>query len=175
MTKQSEIAIIVGGLNSVGMAAAIRLLKNGVMVAICDFEESILKSIQNKLGEYQKTVRYYKQDINHPSPIKAVIDQIVIDCGIPDQLIISSDNAPTGSILTADDTQFEQALLKNIRNSYQYCKYGALAMVEANKGGSIVFVSDSLNDGDEQNQELSIGGDASCGSLERMTKPWQPI
>lgn len=170
MTKQAGVAIVAGGLNSVGLAAAKRLLQNGLVVAICDFEESELTSIENQLSEYQEAVRYYQMDVSRQSSIKEVVDQIVIDCGSPDQLIISSGNAPAGSILAADDTQFEQALLENIRNSYHYCKYGALAMVEAKKRGSIVFVSDSLNDGDEQNQQLSIGGDASCGSLERMTK-----
>ena len=170
MEKHSEIAIVVGGFNNVGLATALRLIKNGLIVAICDFEESTLTSIQNQLGETQGAVRYYQTDISHPSPVKELIDQIVIDCGAPDQLIICSDKAPAGSILTADDKQFDQALFENIRNSYQYCKYGALAMVEAKKGGSIVLVADSLNDGDGQNQQLSIGGDACCGSLERMAK-----
>jgi NAD(P)-dependent dehydrogenase (short-subunit alcohol dehydrogenase family) len=170
MSDQDRVALVTGGLDGVGLASARRLATEGAAVVICDHDEARVRAAEKALSPLEASVHAITADVTVPSEVDEMLEKARAACGHIDNLIVDANMAPGGGILETDDARFEEALTNNVRAAYLLCKRAARAMVEGGRGGSIVLVSDSLNDGDERNEELSIVGDASCGALERMAK-----
>jgi len=169
MSEQKKVALVAGGLGGVGLASARRLAKEGSAVVVCDFDNAFTRTAGEELSSFD-SVQVIAVDLTDSIEVDRVIDQTLKKYGRIDKLVIDAVLAPAGSILESDKTQFETALARNVNASYLFCKRTAQVMVDGGREGSIVLVCDSLNDGDENNEELSIAGDASCGALERMAK-----
>jgi NAD(P)-dependent dehydrogenase (short-subunit alcohol dehydrogenase family) len=169
-TEGQRVALVAGGLDGVGLASAHRLVKEGASVVICDSDEVRLRNAEKKLSSSNWDVHSVLADLSVPSEVDKVIQTAMEVDGHIDNLIVDAKMAPSGGLLDADDSQFYKALAGNMTASYLLCKRTARAMVDRGQRGSIVLVSDSLNDGDERNESYSIAGDASCGALERMAK-----
>ncbi|MBW1714126.1 MAG: SDR family oxidoreductase, partial [Deltaproteobacteria bacterium] len=166
MTDQNpKVALIAGGLGGVGLAAAKRLAQEGLKVIASDADQGSVQAAKDELTRLG--VKVVSSDLTQAAGVTSLINQTLEEGGRLDILVANSRMAPSGGILDTEAPVFDQGMAVNVKAAFLLCQESARAMAGSG-GGCIVLVAEGLNDGDEDNDLLSLVGDASCGALERM-------
>ncbi|WP_034816574.1 SDR family NAD(P)-dependent oxidoreductase [Ensifer sp. BR816] len=155
---QGRTAIITGGANGIGRAAARMFAEAGARVAILDIQADAGRNAAAEIEKAGGQAMFLHTDASDTAAVRASLDTIVKAWGAVDTLFSHAGTIIVKPLHECTDDDYERLLNINVRSSFVVCREVVSHMLE-NGGGSIVITS-------------SIGGEKGFGleSLYCMTK-----
>ncbi|KAK2635655.1 hypothetical protein Ddye_030447 [Dipteronia dyeriana] len=134
-----KVAVITGGARGIGAATAQVFAQNGANVVIADLLDELGVSLADSIGG-----RYIHCDVKKEADVEAAVQLALAWKG---RLDIIFNNAgiggPAGSITKIDMDQVKHVVSVNVNGILHGIKHAARAMMEGQKGGSIICTSSS--------------------------------
>ncbi|APG89040.1 glucose 1-dehydrogenase (plasmid) [Sinorhizobium americanum CCGM7] len=155
---EGRTAIITGGANGIGRAAAQLFAEAGARVAILDIQAAAGRNAVAEIEKAGGEVMFLETDASDTAAVRASLDTIVKTWGAVDTLFSHAGTIIVKPLHESTDDDYERLMNINVRSSFVVCREVVSHMLE-NGGGSIVITS-------------SIGGEKGFGleSLYCMTK-----
>lgn len=138
--RRGNVAVITGGASGIGLAAARRLLREGLKVAIADLPGEALDAALTALeagGAVPGAVIAVPVDVAEPDQIRALEARVRADLGPVDVLLLNAGMQPGSSILDAEDT-WRRIVDVNLWGIIRGAQIFAPAMITAGRPGLIV-------------------------------------
>ncbi|ACI59549.1 short-chain dehydrogenase/reductase SDR (plasmid) [Rhizobium leguminosarum bv. trifolii WSM2304] len=151
-------AIITGGANGIGRAAARMFAAAGARVAILDIQAEAGRGVVAEIEKAGGEAMFLQADASDTAAVRASLAAVVAKWGAVDTLFSHAGTIIVKSLHESTDSDYERLMNINVRSSFVVCREVVSHMLE-NGGGSIVITS-------------SIGGEKGFGleSLYCMTK-----
>ncbi|KAJ1996897.1 hypothetical protein H4R26_006022 [Coemansia thaxteri] len=135
---QSEIVVVTGGSNGVGLELVKRLLKAGARVAILDVHAFPIDD-----ARYNDQWKYYSCDITNLEQVKEVAGQIRADLGDATMLVNNAGIVVGKLLLDMSDREVDKVVDVNLTSQFHLIRQFLPAMLKAKRGhivsiGSIV-------------------------------------
>jgi 3-oxoacyl-[acyl-carrier protein] reductase len=108
----------------------------GASVAACDLSPILLKPFENSETGLEP-VRTYVGDTSRGMPARALVDEVLSDCGRIDILINNLRVAPATSLLQMDEWDWQRTIDLNLNGVFLLTRLVAQAMVE--QGGGVMI------------------------------------
>ena len=138
MTFTGRVAMVTGGGSGLGQAAALRLAKPGVAVAVLDLNEAGMVDIAERGGAGVST---YACDVTDPDSVATVVEKIESDLGPIDRLVHAAGIMPAGRILDTSIEVLTAPMRVNYFGTVNVTKAVLPRMVERRRGDVVLFGS----------------------------------
>ncbi len=133
MRYNNKVAVVTGGSKGIGGATSRAFVDEGARVAVLDIEPPDFKA-------KDADVLYIKTDVAKSDQVNAAFDQINKKLGGVDVLVNNAGIQRYGTILDADEEQWDQIIGVNLK-SYYLCGRRAIASMLERGGGVVVNVA----------------------------------
>ncbi|MGE3831211.1 MAG: SDR family NAD(P)-dependent oxidoreductase [Parvibaculaceae bacterium] len=138
---RGKVALVTGATTGIGQATAVRLAKEGALVAVnqkpgLDASET-LELVKKNGGEAFPVVA----DMRDPQAVTAMVKEVARRGGRLDYVV---SNAAINPFMTWDETSiedFDNLFETNVRGAWVVCTEGARQMIAEGHGGAIVMIS----------------------------------
>lgn len=151
-------AIITGGANGIGLAAARMFAEAGAKVAILDIQGEAGRDAAAEILNAGGHAMFIETDVSDTTAVRAALEQVEGEWGPVDTLFSHAGTIIVKPLLDSTDEDYDRLMNINVRSAFVVCREVISHMV-AHGGGSVVITS-------------SIGGEKGFGleSLYCMTK-----
>lgn len=155
---QGRTAIITGGANGIGRAAACMFAAAGAKVAILDIQADAGRQVAADIENSGGSAMFVETNVSDTGAVQAALGTIVSRWGRVDTLFSHAGTIIVKQLHESTDEDYDRLMDINVRSAFVVCREVVSHMLE-NGGGSIVITS-------------SIGGEKGFGleSLYCMTK-----
>ena len=138
---KGKIALITGGSQGIGFAAAQSMAKEGANVAICARDKSKLDQSVEKLKEYDVEVAGFAGDATDKVEISRILDETLAHFGRLDILVNNVGGLyKRGHFMDLSEEDWEISLNLNFYSAF-YASRATLPHMLKNKWGRIIFIS----------------------------------
>jgi rhamnulose-1-phosphate aldolase/alcohol dehydrogenase len=137
-----HIAIITGGAQGIGLAAAKRLAREGACVTVLDIQEEKLEEARSELeGLNLGAVLAQRCDVTDPAQVARAMEETSLAFGGVDILVACAGNARRGTVADTSDADyaFQSDLL--MKGYFLAMRAASQTMIRQGTGGSIVVVA----------------------------------
>lgn len=155
---RGTVALIYGAGRAPGPALAHALARQGAVVAANDLSPTLLDPLRDDAAGLAGTVRSYPADASRGMPLRAMIDEVLEDCGRIDVLINNPRIQPHAPLLELDEWDWQRTLEMNLNGSFLITQQVARLMRE--QGGGVII---NIIDGCDQRLDAP-GNDAYAAS-----------
>lgn len=137
---QGRIALVTGGGSGIGKATAIRLSIEGACVVLADRDLNSAEGVALELGGPDKAIAV-KVDVTDEDQVAAAIDAGVLAFGGLDLVVNNAGLSISKPLIetTAQDWDIQHDVMA--RGSFLVSRESAKAMIAANLGGDIIYIS----------------------------------
>lgn len=155
---EGRTAVITGGANGMGRAAARLFAEAGARVAILDIQAEAGNAVVSEIAADGGEAIFIETDCTDSTAVRAAREKIEAEWGPVDTLFSHAGTIIVKPLHDSTDEDYDRLMNINVRSSFIVCREFVSRMVE-NGGGSVVITS-------------SIGGEKGFGleSLYCMTK-----
>lgn len=128
---QNQVAIITGGANGIGFAAAQLLAQEGAHIVLVDVQKAAVQKAAKQLGAVG-----YQLDVTNEAQVKAVINKVAKKFGRIDILINSAGTTGATNIKThdVDLANFQQVFAVNVQGCFLTSRAVLPVMLKQNYG-----------------------------------------
>lgn len=138
MRLADKIALVTGSSRGIGKSIALAFAKEGATVILASRKQDQLDSVAQKIRELGAEVRAIATNTGYQEQCQALVAEVVKEFGRVDILVNNAATNPHfGSIMDAEDWQWEKTINVNVMGYYWMSKYAAQAMQEMG-GGKII-------------------------------------
>jgi NAD(P)-dependent dehydrogenase (short-subunit alcohol dehydrogenase family) len=137
---QGRIALVTGGGSGIGKATAIRLSNEGACVVIADRDLAAAQGVASELGGLDKAVAV-AVDVTDEAQVTSAIDAGVLAFGGVDLVVNNAGLSISKPLIetTAQDWDIQHDVMA--RGSFLVSRESAKAMIAAQMGGDIIYIS----------------------------------
>ncbi|MQM00135.1 hypothetical protein Taro_032865 [Colocasia esculenta] len=133
-----KVALITGGANGIGAAAARLFCQHGARVVVADIQDEVGRSLCDELGGPAKAT-FVHCDVTSEDDVRGAVDAAVAAFGKLDVMFSNAGRIDAPQPLAdADVASFDRVVAVNLRGSFLAAKHAARVMVPAGRG-SIIF------------------------------------
>lgn len=134
MRLKDKVAIITGGANGIGLAAARRFVSEGAKVVMADFDEEAGRDQEKALRDEGHDVTYMQVNVANRESVDGMIQQAVATYGTIDILINNAGITRDAILAKMDPADFQQVLDVNLTGVF-HCTQAVLPyLIEKGKG-----------------------------------------
>ena len=135
---QNKVVIITGAGSGIGKETAKRMIDNGAKVALWDYNQETLDTIQNKLGNNSLSVHV---DVSDELSVKNAADKVRHNLGSPSILVNCAGVAGINATIDkTDPNEWRRVININLNGTFICCREIIADMVD-NKYGRIVNIA----------------------------------
>ena len=135
---QNKVVIITGAGSGIGKETAKRMIDNGAKVALWDYNQETLDSIQNRLGNNSLSVHV---DVSDELSVKNAADKVRNNLGSPSVLVNCAGVAGINATIDkTDPNEWRRVININLNGTFICCREIIADMVD-NKYGRIVNIA----------------------------------
>lgn len=155
---EGRTAIITGGANGMGRAAALMFAEAGAKVAIFDIQAAAGKEVAEQIQSAGGEAMFLDTDVSNTAAVRASLGAVIGRWGPVDTLFSHAGTIIVKPLHETTDEDYDRLMAINVRSAFIVCREVVTHMIE-NGGGSVVITS-------------SIGGEKGFGleSVYCMTK-----
>lgn len=147
-----RVALVTGAARGIGRAIALRLAKDGYLIALNDLpanEEAVsavkkeVESISglDSAGQAKGKAVVFLGDVTREEDVKKMVEYVVQELGSLDCMIANAGICVTKPFLQTSLEDFQRATRINIESTFLCYKYAATQMVKQGNGGKIIGAS----------------------------------
>lgn len=165
MRLEGKIALITGAASGIGLETAKKFMKEGAIIAACDYNEEALKKAQSELGQNYKI---YKMDVSKHDDVKSTVDQIAKELGKIDVLVNNAGITKDNFLVRMSESDFDAVISINLKGVFNVTQSVVPHMMNQRNGvilnaSSVVGIYGNIG---QTNYAASKAG------LIGMTKTW---
>lgn len=165
MRLEGKVALITGAASGIGLETAKIFMREGAIVAACDYNEEALKKAQSDLG---KNYKIYKMDVSKHDDVKSTVDQIAKELGKIDVLVNNAGITKDNFLVRLSESDFDAVISINLKGVYNVTQAVVPHMMNQRNGvilnaSSVVGIYGNIG---QTNYAASKAG------LIGMTKTW---
>ena len=127
MRYESKVAVVTGGSKGIGGATSQAFIDEGARVAVLDIEPP-------DFGAGGPELLYIKTDVSRSDQVNDAFDTIIAAFGGIDVLVNNAGIQRYGTILDADETQWDQVIGVNLKSYYLCARRAIPSMLERGQG-----------------------------------------
>lgn len=164
---EGKVVILTGGFKGIGKGIALRLAKEGAVVAVINRDDGAAEQFDAEMKAITDNYRTYLMDLNDTDDIAPIVEDVVKTYGHIDVLV---NNAGRNGNLDLDHTswrEFEQSLHGNLTHYYELAHRCAPYLRES-KGAIVNISSKTGADRPGQDQRLRRGEGRDSGPDARV-------
>lgn len=143
MNASPKVAIVTGAGSGIGKACALRFAKAGVRVALTDINSDALEALAGRIAVDGGDTLWIKADVSDANACEDVAQQVLSAWGRVDMLVANAGVQIGGSLLEADEGDWDKILSVNLKGVAYSCKSVIPAMLE--QGAGSIVVNSSIN------------------------------
>ncbi len=119
MRLQGKVALITGAAGGIGLETSKKFMKEGAVIAACDYNYEALEMAKKELGDNYKI---YKMDVSKHDEVKSVVDQIFSDLGKIDILLNNAGITRDNFLVRMSEADFDAVISINLKGVYNVTK-----------------------------------------------------
>jgi NAD(P)-dependent dehydrogenase (short-subunit alcohol dehydrogenase family) len=131
-----KVAIVTGAANGIGKAAALGLAREGVKVAVVDWNESQGQAVAAEINRDGQAI-FVQADVSKAADARKIIEETVKAFAKIDILHNNAGIQSYGTVVDTDEESWDRTLNVNLKSIFLVSKYAIPYMIEAG-GGSII-------------------------------------
>lgn len=131
---QGRTAVVTGGANGIGRAAAILLARHGAKVFVGDFQ--LLEENEQAFADFGITQS--ECDVRNDDSLKSLIDDAIAQTGRLDILVNNAGVGMVKQITEVSEDDWHRCIDTNLKAPFFCCKHAIRQMQQQETGGSIV-------------------------------------
>jgi NAD(P)-dependent dehydrogenase (short-subunit alcohol dehydrogenase family) len=166
MRLENKIAIITGGGDGIGQAAALLFAREGASVVIADIDPKRGNKTVDMIKAENNESMFVEVDIAKEDSVKNMIKEVIDAYGKIDILVNSAAIFVEATVLNTSVEDWDNIMAVNLRGMFLCCKYVIPEMIKAG-GGSIVNIGSEAGITGFKNQTAY---DTSKGGVVNMTR-----
>lgn len=140
MSEEKKVALVTGAGRGIGKAIAMRLVKGGMNVSICDVSEDTLKEAQADLERMGSDARAFNCDVTDSAKVADMFKGVEDHYGRLDVLVNNAGITIDRLLMRMSDEDWEKVLAVNLTSVFN-CTRSAIRGMISRKYGRIVSVS----------------------------------
>ena len=134
-----KVAIVTGGSEGIGKAAAAALVREGARVAICARRRDVLEQAAAEIAAGGEVIAI-PCDVTDEAQVQALVQQVVEHWGRLDILVNNAGTSSAGPFLEVDDHSWDADLRLKLYGAI-YCARAALPHMQQAGGGRIINIT----------------------------------
>ena len=134
---RGKVAMVAAGTKGIGLATAVALAKEGVLVSICGRDVTKFKTALDQIGD---SGRAFRADVSRPDDLMMWHEGTIDSLGHPDILVTNTGGPPAGNWTELQDTQWQEGFESTLLNVVRLVRLTSPEM-RKNKWGRIVHVT----------------------------------
>ena len=135
---EGKVAIITGASRGIGRAIALRLAVAGARVVVCCRKLESVQAVAGEIAAAGGQALAISAHVGQPEDVQALVAQTLDAYGRVDFAVNNAATNPHfGSLLTADEGQWDKILDTNAKGAFRLCKV-VVPHMEAQGGGKII-------------------------------------
>ena len=160
MILKNKASIVTGGAKGIGKAIALRLVKEGSDIAICDINPELLEETKKELEAQGCAVLAEKVDVTSPEEVQGFVQKALDKFGKIDILINNAGITRDGLLVRMNDADWNAVLGVNLKGTFNCTKAAAKAMMKKRQGRivNIASVVGLVGNAGQANYAASKGG-----------------
>ena len=147
MELADRVALVTGGARGIGRGCGERLAREGARVLLVDIDQQAVETAAAELGAAvggPERVLGLQCDVSERASVERAVDRAVSAWGALDVCVANAAVVHGADFLELDEADFERVLATNLKGAFLTGQTAARAMVDADRGGSIIHMS-SIN------------------------------
>jgi 3-oxoacyl-[acyl-carrier protein] reductase len=140
MKLKGRVSIVTGGARGIGKAIALTLVREGVKVAIVDFDQEGAIALKNEIEKKGGEAIAIPCDVSKSADVKIMVDQVKHAFGRIDILINNAGIIRRGTIETVTEQDWDKVIEVNLKGTFNCCK-AVVETMKSQRYGKIVNVS----------------------------------
>jgi len=159
MRLKDKVAIVTGAGRGIGEAIALRFIKEGAKVTLCDVDEKAVTAVAAKIGELGGQSLVTAGDISKKAFVVGMVEKTTARFGRLDILVNNAGITRDAILHKMTEEQWDQVLSVNLKGSFLCLQAAAMVMREQEKG-TIINISSTSRFGNigQLNYSASKGG-----------------
>ncbi|BBJ28112.1 3-oxoacyl-[acyl-carrier-protein] reductase [Athalassotoga saccharophila] len=115
MRLKGKVALITGAASGIGLETSKLFIKEGAIVAACDYNEESLQRMKSEIGD---SYRIYKMDVSKHDDVKTIVDKIFSDLGHIDILVNNAGITKDNFLVKMPESDFDAVISVNLKGVY---------------------------------------------------------
>lgn len=140
MRLKGKIAVVTGGAKGIGYYTTLRLLNAGCKVAVWDYDDESLKSLESELKDYPDRLILHRVDVSDKSKVYECANSVLSELGEIHILVNNAGHVTGKELLYADEKEWEKTVDINLKALIYIIKI-FLPVMYKNNNGVIVNIS----------------------------------
>lgn len=140
MKLKGRVSIVTGGVRGIGKAIALTLIREGVKVAIVDFDKEGAIALKDEIEKNRGEAIAIPCDISKSSEVKSMVDQVKKAFGRIDILVNNAGIIRRGTIETVTEEDWDRVIEVNLKGTFN-CSKAVVETMKQQRYGKIVNVS----------------------------------
>lgn len=140
MRLKGRVAIITGGARGIGKAIVLALVREGVKVAIVDFDKEGAIALKDRIEKEQGEAIAIPCDVSKSSEVKAMVDQVKKAFNRIDILVNNAGIIRRGTIETVTEEDWDRVIEVNLKGTFN-CSKAVVETMKQQGYGKIINVS----------------------------------
>ena len=142
MRLAGKVSIITGGARGIGLATALKFVREGALVALCDVEQAGVDAAVKQVREAGGEVTGFVVDVTKPATIRAMVDALMQKYGRIDVLVNNAGIVQDAQLLKMSEVQFDRVIDVNLKGTYNCTK--AVADIMVQQGSGVILNASSI-------------------------------
>lgn len=136
-----KVGIVAAASKGLGKAVAFRFAREGMRVAICARDESVLRATAHEISaQTQAEVLPIRADVTRYDDIKNLVAETVKRFGGLDVLVTNAGGPPPGNFFACEDSRWEEAFYLTLMSVVRLCRE-AIPHMQQRGGGRIINIA----------------------------------
>ncbi|HEU24820.1 MAG: 3-oxoacyl-[acyl-carrier-protein] reductase [Mesoaciditoga sp.] len=131
MRLKGKVAIITGAASGIGLETSKLFIKEGSIVAACDYNEEALQKAKSEIGD---AYRIYKMDVSKHDEVKTIVDKIFSDLGRIDILVNNAGITRDNFLVRMPESDFDAVISINLKGIYNVTQAVVTYMMNQRNG-----------------------------------------
>jgi 3-oxoacyl-[acyl-carrier protein] reductase len=161
-----RVAVVTGGAREIGLGIALRLIREGMRVAIGDINPDALARSAALLRNLGAPILAVEGDLSQSDAIQTLFERTAETFGTVDLLVNNAADLIRKRLLDEHVALLDQQLATNVRGPY-LCAYHAATIMRATGGGNIINISSV---GGARAHWVGLPYDVTKGAIDMMTR-----
>jgi 3-oxoacyl-[acyl-carrier protein] reductase len=161
-----QVAVVTGGAKGIGLGIVIRLVREGLRVAIADMDRESLANTLDSLLALGCTVIGFPGNLRNPAFIEKIFDEVIKEFQSVDLLVNNAADVQRSRLLDEHQDLLDLQLETNIRAPY-LCSTHAARIMQQTGRGNIIHISSV---GGLRAHWKGVPYDVTKGAIDAMTR-----